>query len=183
MVGQQFEHRDIIIESHSNTLKRINEIHRSYDALQYPLLFPYGDDGYSIDISQRDPTTKVPLKTVSAASFYSFRIMVREGVENPLVHFGALFSKYLVDKYAKIETERLNYIKNNQEKLRADSYIHLKDAVGSSDAAPNQMGQSIVLPSSFTGGSRYMHERSQDAMTYDRHSQIFLLLLRAILRG
>lgn len=95
--------------------------------------------------------------------------MVREGVENPLVHFGALFSQYLVDKYEKIETERLNYLKNIHGKLRAHSYIHLKDAVGSSDADPNQMGQSIVLPSSFTGGSRYMHERSQDAMTYDRH--------------
>ncbi|GFR24833.1 ATP-dependent DNA helicase [Trichonephila clavata] len=27
----------------------------------------------------------------------------------------------------------------------------------------------VVLPSSFTGGSRYMHERTQDAMTYVRH--------------
>lgn len=63
MVGQQFEHRDIIIESHSNTLKRISEIPRFYDALQYPLLFTYGDNGVTtIDISQRDPSTKVPLK-------------------------------------------------------------------------------------------------------------------------
>ncbi|XP_044741944.1 uncharacterized protein LOC123302915 [Chrysoperla carnea] len=27
----------------------------------------------------------------------------------------------------------------------------------------------VVLPSSFTGGPRYMHERTQDAMTYVRH--------------
>lgn len=31
------------------------------------------------------------------------------------------------------------------------------------------MGQMVVLPSSFTGGPRYMHERTQDAMTYVRH--------------
>lgn len=31
------------------------------------------------------------------------------------------------------------------------------------------MGKIVVLPSSFTGGPRYMHERTQDAMTYLRH--------------
>jgi hypothetical protein len=56
--------------------------------------------------------------------------MVREGEDNYLVNYRSLFSKYLVDEYAKIETERLNYIKNNQAKLRADSYIHLKDVIG-----------------------------------------------------
>jgi hypothetical protein len=27
----------------------------------------------------------------------------------------------------------------------------------------------VILPSTFTGGPRYMHERTQDAMTYVRH--------------
>ncbi|GFU59942.1 ATP-dependent DNA helicase [Trichonephila clavipes] len=31
------------------------------------------------------------------------------------------------------------------------------------------LSKMVVLPSSFTGGSRYMHERTQDAMTYVRH--------------
>ncbi|XP_024888866.1 uncharacterized protein LOC112465530, partial [Temnothorax curvispinosus] len=169
IVGQQFEQRDIVLHSHDNTLKRISEIHRSYDALQYPLLFCRGEDGYSIALSQRDPQTKLPLKnTVSAASFYSYRIMVREGEVNHLVYFRSLFSQFLVDMYAKIETERLNYIRNNQVQLRADSYIHLRDAMGKQDADVAQMGQMVVLPSSFTGGPRYMHERTQDAMTYVR---------------
>jgi hypothetical protein len=112
-----------------------------------------GDDGYAINIPQRDPKTKLPLKkTVPASSFYSYRIMVREGEDIYLVNNRSLFSQYLVDEYAKIETERLNYIKNNQAKLRA-----------------NQLGQMVILPSTFTGGLRYMHERTQDAMTYVRH--------------
>ncbi|KAL4083881.1 hypothetical protein QTP88_029197 [Uroleucon formosanum] len=73
------------------------------------------------------------------------------------------------DEYAKIETERLNYIKNNQAKLRADIYIHLKDAIGRRGIEANQLGQMVILPSTFTGGPRYMHERTQDAMTYVRH--------------
>lgn len=168
IVGQQFEQRDIIIESHNNKLKRISELHRSYDALQYPLIFCYGEDGYSIDVLQRDPLTKQPLrKTVSASQYYSWRLMFRDGEENYLLRYGALLSQFLVDMYAKIETEKLNYLKHNQIKLRAEEYIHLKDDVGTRDA--NQFGQPVVLPSSFTGGPRYMHERAQDAMTYVRH--------------
>jgi len=71
--------------------------------------------------------------------------------------------------YAKIETERLNFIRNHQNKLRADKYIHLKDAVGRQDVDTDQLGKLVVLPSSFTGGPRYMHERAQDALTYVRH--------------
>ncbi|XP_024893230.1 uncharacterized protein LOC112468336 [Temnothorax curvispinosus] len=170
IVGQQFDQRDIVLQSHDNKLRRISKIHRSYDALQYPLLFCRGEDGYSITIPQRDPQTKLLLKNlVSAASFYSYRIMIREGEVNHLVYFRSLFSQFLVDMYVKIETERLNYIRNNQAQLRADSYIHLRDAVGRQDADVAQLGQMVVLPSSFTGRPRYMHERTQDAMTYVRY--------------
>lgn len=106
---------------------------------------------------------------ISAASFYSHRIMIRNSENNFLLRFGALFSQYLVDQYAKIETERLNYIRHHQSKLRADNYIHLKDAVRRQDADANQLGQMVILPSSFTGSPRYMHERTQDAMTYVRN--------------
>lgn len=87
----------------------------------------------------------------------------------------------MVDEYAKIVTERLNYIRHNQAKLRADSYIHLKDAMRRQDTEANQLGQMVVLPSSFTGGSRYMHERTQDAdITV---VPTFLLHLHIILAG
>ena len=74
----------------------------------------------------------------------------------------------MVDMYAKIETERLIYIRLNQRSLRADNYIHLRDSVADG-AAASDLGQAVILPSSFTGGPRYMHEKTQDAMTYVRH--------------
>ncbi|KAE9528620.1 hypothetical protein AGLY_012195, partial [Aphis glycines] len=57
---------------------------------------------------------------------------------------------------------------NHLKQLRAENYIHLKDAVGKNDFNATDLGQMVVLPSSFTGGPRYMHERTQDAMTYVR---------------
>ncbi|CAE1307845.1 unnamed protein product [Acanthosepion pharaonis] len=69
---------------------------------------------------------------------------------------------------AKMESERLGFIKLNKSKLRTDSYIHLRDGLRS-DGDPRNLGKPCILPSSYTGGPRYMHERTQDAMIYVRH--------------
>ncbi|PWZ58239.1 hypothetical protein Zm00014a_028866 [Zea mays] len=42
--------RDIIIEMRSKELKRISALHPSFMALQYPLLFPFGEHGFQIGI-------------------------------------------------------------------------------------------------------------------------------------
>ena len=52
--ANQSINRDIILERQSGHLQRINELHPSYLGLQYPLLFPYGEDGYRNDIKHRD---------------------------------------------------------------------------------------------------------------------------------
>ncbi|CAE1313565.1 unnamed protein product [Acanthosepion pharaonis] len=64
--GDQHNRRDIVIKSRGSGLRRTSETHRSYDALQYPLLFPYGEDGYHFGILQNGST----LKTVSCRAFY-----------------------------------------------------------------------------------------------------------------
>ena len=56
--------------------------------------------------------------------------MVKQNDENWLLYYRTLFSPYLVEMYAKIKTERLNYIKYYQAYLRADSDVHLKDVIG-----------------------------------------------------
>lgn len=151
IVGQQFKNRDIVIRSHADKLQHISELHRSYDALQYPLMFCRGEDGYCINLPLRDPYTKQPLlkKTISAACFYAYRIMLRQGEPNHIVRYRSLFSQYLVDMYAKIETERLNYIRNHQKELRAENYIHLRDAISRQETNAKDLGQVVVLPSSF----------------------------------
>ena len=157
--------RDIILQTRDARLKRICETHRSYDALQYPLLLPYGDDGYNIDIKQVDPETKQQLeKTVSCRKFYAYHLMIRDPI-NHLHKAGDLFLQYIVDMYVKMESERLLYIKLHQKELRVDNYIHLRDGINN-DVGQEGLGQLVILPSSFTGSPRYMHERTQDCMRY-----------------
>ena len=52
--------------------------------------------------------------------------------------------------YAKIESERLLYVRLNQKKLRSEEYIHLRDAIAN-DANPNDLGKMGILPSTVTG--------------------------------
>ena len=46
--------RDIIVENQSLGLQCINGTYPSFIALQYPLLFPYGEDGYMLGIPYRN---------------------------------------------------------------------------------------------------------------------------------
>ncbi|CAF3254328.1 unnamed protein product [Rotaria sp. Silwood2] len=170
IAGNEFERQDIILEKKNNQLQRVAETHRSYDALQYPLIFWEGEDGYHFLIMQTDPTTGTPVdrKKVSAMDFYAYRIMMRAGAINHILRCRQLFHQFIVDMYAKIESERLWFIRLNQKKLRVDEYIHLRDAIAN-DGNADTLGQLVILPSTFTGSPRHMHEYTQDAMTYVRN--------------
>lgn len=71
--------RDIIVETRSGSLKRINELHASYLGLQYPLLFPYGEDGYSenIPLAEGRESAGGGRKKVSMREFAAFRLQER----------------------------------------------------------------------------------------------------------
>lgn len=94
--------------------------------------------------------------------------MIRLNIDNHLLRYRRLFQQYAVDMYVKVETGRLNYIRFNQDKLRCEEYIHLRDAVNS-DAEVANFGRLTILPSTYIGSPRHMHEYSQDAMTYVRN--------------
>lgn len=59
------------------------------------------------------------------------------------------------------------YIKLNQKKLGAKQSVYLRDAIANDVAVrSNDLGQVVILPSSFVGSPRYLSERAQDALTY-----------------
>ncbi|GBN69907.1 hypothetical protein AVEN_50323-1 [Araneus ventricosus] len=168
IAGNDFEKRDIVWTKRSNELKNICKTHISYHALQYLLMFPRGEDGYEINFNQVEPGISNQFnKMVSAMSFYSYHLIVRS-TENRFLNYRQLLRQYLVDMYAKIEAERLLFIRLNQKKLRADEYIHLKDAI-TKESDPANLGKMVILPSTFTGCPRNTHEYAQDTITYVRH--------------
>ena len=89
---------------------------------------------------------------------------------NTIHGLGRLFQQYVVDMYAKIELSRLQYLRFNQSQLRADLYQGLADVHASDGQVDgSQLDKKVILPSSFTGGPRYQHQRYQDAMDIVQH--------------
>ncbi|KAG5553887.1 hypothetical protein RHGRI_011678 [Rhododendron griersonianum] len=101
--------------------------------LQYLLLFPYGTDGWrrSIEFTQ---ATNVNRKAVSMREFYAFRLQFQDIEGKTLLQGGRLFQQFVVDCYAAIEQDRLNFVRCNQNILHSDLYSGLRDAVTAGDA-------------------------------------------------
>ncbi|XP_076256127.1 uncharacterized protein LOC143193698 [Rhynchophorus ferrugineus] len=107
-------------------------------------------------------------KKVSSMNYYSYRLMIRENEDNHILKCRRLYHKYVVDMYVKIETDRLTFIRLNQTKLRSEEYIHLRDAINT-DGNEQNVGRMTILPATYIGSPRHMHEYAQDAMSYVRH--------------
>ncbi|XP_065583198.1 glycine receptor subunit alpha-2-like [Artemia franciscana] len=85
--------------------------------------------------------------------------------DNYILKYRQLFLQYIVDMYAKIESERLLYFRLNPTKLRSEQYIHLRDAVVN-DGNTTNVGRLTIFPSLHTGSPRHMHEYTQDAIAF-----------------
>ena len=104
------------------------------------------------------------MKFVSAMQYYAYQLCDRPG--SYLHRFGRLFHQYIVDQYAKIELARLNFMRYNQDSIRADLYQNVKDA-NESDTGLS-MGKRIILPSTYKDSPRNLQQLFQDAMAVIR---------------
>ncbi|RYR24912.1 hypothetical protein Ahy_B02g058501 [Arachis hypogaea] len=103
-VEQLSKDRDIIIENQTKKLQRFDVFHPSYLALQYPLLFLYGEDGFRLGIATSDSISARPTKknkTITLRQFFAFRLQKRTG-ESPLI-LKRLFQQFSVDAYTMVE--------------------------------------------------------------------------------
>ncbi|KAH9096020.1 hypothetical protein Ae201684P_010223 [Aphanomyces euteiches] len=142
-------------------LFRIKEFHSAYDPLQYPLLFPTGTLGWSYGNK-----SGLNGKNVSLNNYARYHLYER-GAFSPLHASGPLLQVFAVDNFAKVENQRLGFLRDQTNNLRSDTYRAVHDAV-SHDVDVNSIGKRIVLPSSCTGGPRYMRQRYLDAMAIVR---------------
>ena len=166
------EDRDIVLEMQHGPLKRINIFHPMYLALQYPLLMPCAQDGYTLGIPHQKisskSATKKTDKTVTMREWFAYHIQDRPNQENLLIRGGRLFQQFLVDAFTMVETERMYFHRSKQSILRADTYSNIRQSIASGNNDPTQLGKPVVLPSSFTGGPRYMQQNYMDAMALCR---------------
>jgi hypothetical protein len=166
--GESFE-RDIIVENKDKQLQRISELHPSFMSMQYPLLFPYGEDGFRPEI-ELEPIKGCTgkRKHVTMMEYYAYRIQQRLNQSVVLQMSGKLFLQFIVDAATCIEQWRLNWYKTHQGTLRTELYSGLQDAIDNGDTRSDQVGKTIILPSSYNGSRRNKVQYYQDAMAICR---------------
>ncbi|XP_071723153.1 uncharacterized protein [Rutidosis leptorrhynchoides] len=106
--------------------------------MQYPLIFPYGEDGFREEILYVDEGgDERKRKKITVREFFAYRFQWRVGEAPNILRCGRLTQQIVVDAYATLET-------------------------GEAQAA--KLGKRVILPSSFVGGAMYMIQNYQDAM-------------------
>jgi hypothetical protein len=149
--------RDLIVEYCSGKLKRVPELHSGYLPMRFPLLYPYGEQGWQpgIPLSQSPSqtqqgiyhsednhhgesenghehvqargiyliclhkskfsitylsfTTQQGRTQISQLQFYAYYLHTRDGIFSTIHLSGRLFQEWLVDAFAQIENNRLQF--------------------------------------------------------------------------
>lgn len=140
---------------------------------------------------------------ISTREYSQYRFAVRDPPENEedfemeldrneVVHFDApynrrrLFQQYAIDMQVRIKTQKLQFIRNNQQSLRVETYGGLQDLVQNANLPPDgegeekdenasiennetqTMGRRVILPTSYINSPRYMSNLYQNAMAIVR---------------
>lgn len=169
---------------------RISDLNPHYDALAFPLLFPYGETQWSTDMlhsapllldireqqqlvyvgpdrfNNNEPEGRGRGGTITLREHAAFRLMTRDYGSNHLLHAYRLSQEYMVDQYCRIEGQRLIFQKKQQKRIRADLFQGLQDAIEAADGDIDlaNVGQRIILSSSFTGSPRHNMQLYMDSM-------------------
>ncbi|PWZ26234.1 ATP-dependent DNA helicase PIF1 [Zea mays] len=181
--------KSVMLHGKDRSSHGIRSYHGCYDALSYPLFFPRGELGWHANIPKvgvsmgevdayrathrasnaNDEDAESPNHLcVSVRDYYRYKFQIRPGVFNPILHGKRLFQQFAVDTYIKIESSHLDFIRKNQDRLRADLYQGLVDTMLDGDIRAEKVGKRTVLSSSFIGGPRDMRRRYMDAMALVR---------------
>ena len=173
--------RDIVVWPENRPAYRIADTNDHVDPLTYPLLFPRGDPGWTVNLKHCGRLTAVR-NNVTCGQFYKMKLAIRDLHGWALPHSGGLlFQQYLCDMYCRMEAQTLYYLRQHQTKLRKHTYAGLQTWVGdrtrlgrsecSSDIpspAPARCGTPVMLPSTFKGSPRQLQQNLQDALTIVR---------------
>ena len=161
---QSYSCQDTVVHRRDGPLRKISDGSPMYESLQCPLLFVYGEDGYHYNL-QMSPSKG---NRLSPTDYVAYRIQQRRNEFSLLIRSGRLFQQYLVDMWAAADQNRLNYLRYHQSDIRASLYSGLTDAIDR-DVNLEDIGQRFILPSSYTGGPRYMKQCLQDSSALARY--------------
>ncbi|XP_074374046.1 uncharacterized protein LOC141714425 [Apium graveolens] len=173
--------RYIVVHDKIKGLVCVSYVHPKLTALQYPLLFPRGEDEFhpKIKFQKNDESKGKARGFLSMKDYYTYSFQVRDtdGLTPRLG--GRLFQQYLVDAFSSIEQTRLWWFCTHQTTIRNELYNNICDLLSRGDVDTSNTGKGIIFPAGFIGSKRYMQQNFQDALAVCRfigHPDIFLTM-------
>ncbi|GKD58267.1 DNA helicase [Tanacetum coccineum] len=131
---------DVIIEFRGGPPQRISKLHQSYMSLQFPLLFTFNQPGIYPELVLKPRDGRGRGKKVTMNAYYKYQLHPRVKDFGLIFRSGRLFQQYVVTVFC------------------------LYDAVSRGYREGIEAGSMIMLPSTFTGGPRYMYNHYLDAL-------------------
>ncbi|CEG72551.1 hypothetical protein RMATCC62417_08094 [Rhizopus microsporus] len=180
--------QNIEFEQH---FQRISQAHAAYMPTHYVLLFPHGTYGWHWGLQLSLPTTNISLSSssftttttvedhlpigerdrLSQRAYYRFRLHLIGEHEFPAIFYAKrIFQQFLVDAWAICDQNKLDWIRQKQDKLRTDVSNGLADAIAEGDQVnAANLGRRFILPSGFHGDSPFIAQLYYDSMAIVRH--------------
>ena len=154
---------DVIVRLRGGGIQKIPETNRSFEPLRFPVLFPNGDDGWHYKLFMTDSNGEQKTSGhphISPSHFHCHRMMDRDIEGHPefksVIRGGKVFQEWACSMHCMAEKRRMDFIRNNQNKIKADKYQGLFDAE-SGDLA--DVGVKVILPPTHTGSPRWYSEK------------------------
>ena len=148
---------------------KINRSHPAYMPLHYVLIFPHGKPGWHWGLRLCNEDGLRQRDRLSQRTYFRYHLYSRAGIFSSVLNSARLLQQYVVDCYATLDQNFLDWYRHHQGKLRADVYNGVQDALSSDDADAAALGYRIILPASFIGSDRYMQQLFQNSMAVVRH--------------
>ena len=157
--GQQISTSRVVkIQLRDGALMKIPSDHSSYDPMAYVLFHSKGETGWTYEMNRHR-------QGITCRDYYRFRLHFRDDnllQKDILLKGRQLSQQYVIDMYAKIEEHEMKFVRQNQQRLKAELYNNLHDAVMEGDE--ENAGKRFILPSSVIGSPRAMHAMYLDAL-------------------
>ena len=171
------QNNDLVLQKRGGGLQYVSDLNPKGMPLHFTLLFPFGTYGWDPEVKHVDGKRRITTR-----EFYDFHLNVREKENQNFLHrSGKLFQEWLCMGWVSVENQRLNYQRQNQKALRADSYKNLKDAAleRMQELEPRAEGLyrddhnqptvgRMILSSSFSGSPHWYNAKFQDGMAIVR---------------
>ena len=167
---------DLVLQRRGGGLQDISDLNPKGMPLHFTLLFPHGTYGWNPE--QMHTTGK---RRVTTREFYVFHLNQRDDQQDYLHKARRLYQEWICMSWLAVENQKLQYQRQNQKALRADSYKNVREATEerrrelapradgmfSDDNLQPAIGRKI-LSSSFVGSPRWYNSQFQDGMAIVR---------------